>query len=446
MAIDASIYNNIQQPAPVTAPSPIDMAQKAITLSTLGMQQMQMARQLRNQSAMQDAFSQNMDANGNIDYQGAINQLGKTSPQAALDLQDQVSKADKAKADAETAKAAAIHQMVTVTHPAAGYLLSLPDDQASQVYHGVVQHLASQGVPVQGFPPEWDRAKIQQGYDIGSQMKEQLDNQATQAQTAETQAKTAVIPSEIEKNQAAAAKDRADAGAPAPQKIAAEELGKFNEDVNNASSRKTTGSLIETRTRADRILSLLNSGAQPGETQAQRIARLNKYMPQIGTEVSTSLASIMQGGVPGEELQKKLSPDTLGSNLASLEQKVKASPSAANQGALLDAYGDVASKLRDFSADQLGQITSKARAAYPFANKYYSKEMDQIGSQIAAPVNASKAQPSDSDTAQTQASGSKGQAAPDAHDAKALAWLKTADASSPDAFAVRAKLKKKGLL
>jgi hypothetical protein len=127
-------------------------------------------------------------------------------------------------------------------------------------------------------------------------------------------------------------------------------------------------------------------GAVPGETDQQRIQRLNQVIPQIGQEFSTSLASIMNGGVPPEELQKKLSPDTLQSGLASLQQKFTSQPTAANQGALLNAYVDAAKQLGDFSRGRLQEVTDKSRSAYPYAEKYFPDRMDKIAQPLATPT------------------------------------------------------------
>ena len=427
MAIDPSIFQSVQTPQPVNIPGPLDLAQKAMALSTASMQQMQMARQLRTQSAMQEALAKNTDADGNIDQHGAVSYLNQSGmSQAGMQLGSQFAQNDKAQAEAQAAKMDAVQKTLDITGPAFDYMAGMPEDQRAAAYPGVVQQLKNQGVDTSNMDHPYDLALFKQYYSNWVNNKTHLENMNTQAKTQEA---------------------LANAGAPAPLKIGAEELGKFNEDVNNASSRKTTGSLIDARTRADRIMNILNSGAKPGETQDQRITRLNQYMPQIGTEIGTSLASIMQGGVPSEELNKKLAPDTMGSNLAMLEQKWKAEPTAANQGALLDAYGDVASKLRDFSAGQLQQITSRARAAYPFANKYFPQQMDKIGSQIGSQgAPAGKGAPTAD--AVTAAASSESKAVPltAADDAKALQWLKKADPSSPKAFQIRAALKARGIL
>lgn len=424
MPSDASIFQNAQ---PIQAASPADAMTKALTLSNMGMQNRQMQLQMQTQQAMRDSYSNNSNEDGSLDREGFLSDIGKVNPQAAIQMSQNFVAQDKARAEATSAKMDAAEKTYNITGPAFEYMAKLPEQERAKVYPNVIQQLKDQGVDVSRMDHPYDPGLFNQYYGNWQQTKGALANQLTQ--------------SEIGKNQMD------------PMKTGAEELGKFNEDINNASSRKTTGQLINARDRADRVLTLLNSGAQPGETQEQRIARLNKVMPQIGTEVGVSLASIMQGGVPDETLMKEVAPDTLNSRIADLRQKFSANPTAANQGALLDAYGDIAKKLRGFSADRLQQIGERARAAYPYANKYFPDKMDKISSPLAAPSSG----PDDSN--QTLASKSSGfgipgvasanaaeKPMPSQNDAQALQWLKNADPSNPVTFKVRAKLKAKGLL
>lgn len=358
MPINTSIYQTAQ---PVQAPSVADSMQKALTISNMGLQNQnaqlanqQAQYQMQGQQAMRQAFADNTDENGNLNRQGALSQIAKVSPQLAMQIGQSLTDTDKSKANAQAAQADAASKTYNITGPAFDHLASMPEDQRAQAYPGVIQQLKDQGIDVSKMDHPYDPGLFRQYYGAWQNSKESLANQVSR--------------SEIAKNN----QD--------PFKTGAEELGKFNEDVNNASSRKTTGSLIDARTRADRVLSLV--GRNPGESDTDYYGRLNQYMPQVGTEVGTSLAAIMQGGVPNESLQKEISPDTVSSKIAALQQKFKSEPTAANQGALLAAYGDIAQKLRSFSAGQLKQITDKSRSAYPYAAKYFPDRMDKIASQI----------------------------------------------------------------
>ena len=98
----------------------------------------------------------------------------------------------------------------------------------------------------------------------------------------------------------------------------------------------------------------------------------------------------MNGGVPPEELQRKLAPDTIQASLANLQQKFTAEPTPANQGALLKGYVDAAKQLGDFSRSRLQQIKDQAAAAYPYAQKYFPDRMEKIAAPLAAPKSPSE--------------------------------------------------------
>lgn len=205
MAIDASIFQNVQTPQ-INIPSPLDTAQKAMQLSTLGMQQMQMARQMRTQSAMQDALMRNTDANGNLDQQGALSSLGQTNPQAAMTLGEQFAQTNKATAEAQAAKVDAAQKTLSFTVPSMHYLAGLPEDQRSAAYPAVMKQLSDAGVNISKMPSQYDPGLFRQIYSmtdqIGSQMKDFLANQGAQASTAKTNAEAGAIPSQVAKNQA----------------------------------------------------------------------------------------------------------------------------------------------------------------------------------------------------------------------------------------------------
>lgn len=185
MGIDASIYSNVQAPQ-VNIPNPADYAEKSMRLSALGIQQAQIAQQLGTQAAVKTAYAKNTDPqSGQLDRAGFLSDLGKTAPMAASDYSSQFVQQDKQKAEAQTAQMQSTHQVLSVTTPALQYLLGLPDDQAAKAYPQVMAQMKSQGVPnMQNTPPEWDRGWAQQGYSVGSKMKEGLENQMIQSNIA----------------------------------------------------------------------------------------------------------------------------------------------------------------------------------------------------------------------------------------------------------------------
>ena len=396
MAIDTSMYGNVQVPQ-ANIPSPVDMATKAITLNQLGMQnqalqyqRLQQQQQFAAAQSVRQAYSDNTDQNGNLNRQGFLSDLGKNAYTAGqvTGYQKQFAENDKAQAEAKQQQVETAQRILSITEPALEHLASMPEDQRAAAYQGVMKQVAAQGVPMDQVPPTYDPGWFQQAYVNAKRSKDYLANMNSQADIASKQAQTAKTISET-----------GEYGSP-QYKQGAEELAKFKDDIVDASSRKTTGSLIDARNRADRILSLV--GRQKNEPDQQYYARLNQYMPQVGTEIGTSLAAIMQGGIPNESIQEKLAPDTMQSKLAELQQKFQAEPSAANQGKLLAAYSDIAQKLRDFSAQRLQETTDRARSAYPYANRYFSKEMDKISSPILSPGSAQS-----QDSTDTQMAGSK---------------------------------------
>lgn len=360
MAIDASIYQNAQAPQ---MPSVADSMQKALTLSNLGMQNQQQQYQMQTQQAMRLAYQNNVGPDGQINRQGLIADVSRVNPQAGLQLGQQFNSMDKSQADRQTAQMAAVHSQATVASANYGYLLSLHDDQAAKAYPQMVHQLSQQGVDISNLPPTWDRNAVQQALGVANQYKEHLDNALTAANTNKANQEAGIVG--VSKG--------------------AEELAKFNEDANNPSSRKTTGALIGARDRADRLVSLANAGAQPGETPQQRLNRLNQMLPQLANEYNAGLSYLFQGGQPSETQLKETGLDTLHSRIAELQQKMTGNPQAGDQGALISAYVDAAKKLRDFSAGRLKDINDRSRAAYPFANKYFPKQMDQIAAPIGAP-------------------------------------------------------------
>lgn len=379
MAIDTSMYGTIQAPQ-IQYPQPMQMAEGAMRLSQLGMQNQALKVQAQQQQigmaqaqGVRQAYSDNTDATGNLDRQGFLSDLGKNAYTApvASDYAAKFTAQDKAQADTQAAQADAASKTLNITGPAFDYMAGLPEDQRAQAWPKVMDQLKQQGVDTSRMDHDYDPQLFSQYLGTWQQSKPALENQLTQANIANTQAGTAN--KQVETAQVGISKG-------------AEELGKFNEDVNNPSSRKITGSLTDTINRADRIQALANVGAVPGETDQQKIARLNKVTPQLAQEFSASLASIMNGGVPPEELQKKLSPDTIQGSLANLQQKYTSEPTGANQGALLKGYVDAAKQLGDFSKQRLKQISDNARAAYPYAEQYFPGRMDKIASGASAPV------------------------------------------------------------
>lgn len=192
MALDPSIYSNIQTPQ---APNVLGSAEQVMRLSQLGMQQAAQQRQMQQTMAMRQAFAENTDAQGNVDQQGVSASLSRLGMGYMVPEQQQAfAKLNQAKADATTSQMQATHQAATVTSAYYGYLLNLyakDPEAAKAAYPGIKQTLIDEGVPnAEKLPDEMDPGLIAQGYQVASHYKEQLANMATQAGIGETKAKT----------------------------------------------------------------------------------------------------------------------------------------------------------------------------------------------------------------------------------------------------------------
>lgn len=184
--IDASIYQ-ADKPVPVQMPDLASNAEKAMTLSSLGMQQAQAARQMQMQTDMARAYAQNTDQNGNVNQQGVLAQLGRVNPLAAMQARSQFNEMNKQTGESQTAQMAALHQTVSAGLPYLQYALNLPQDQAAKAWPQLVKQMQDKGIPTQNLPPQWDRGTVLQSYGIGSQYKESLENELTKANIGKTQ-------------------------------------------------------------------------------------------------------------------------------------------------------------------------------------------------------------------------------------------------------------------
>lgn len=185
MPIDASIYQN-SQPIPVKLPDPVQSVEGAMKLSQLGMQQMQMAREMRSRADMQDALYRNTDPQtGQFDQTGYLSQLGKINPMAAQQETGRLAAQNEAVAKAQAAKLDASEKAVGVVYPAFNHLMTqVPEDQRADVYPKLLQQMKAQGVDTSQFMPDYDKQVIGQQWQVMQQHKPILENFLTQSQTA----------------------------------------------------------------------------------------------------------------------------------------------------------------------------------------------------------------------------------------------------------------------
>lgn len=194
MPIDASIFQQAQ-PAPVNIPSPLETAKQAMSLSQLGMQQMQMARQMRTQSAVQEAYAGSTDPDtGQLDQQRFLSQLHKTAPQAAMEYEGQFAQLNKQQAEAKAAQLDNIQKTVSITGPAFDYMAGLPDDQRAKVWPQMMDRLKAQGVDTSRMDHDYDPQLFSQYYGTWQKSKPGLESIAQQANIAKTNVETATMP------------------------------------------------------------------------------------------------------------------------------------------------------------------------------------------------------------------------------------------------------------
>lgn len=242
MPIDASIYQNVSQAQPVAPQNPMDVAQKAMSLAQLGMQYQQTAKQMQTQAAIQGAYMRNTDpTTGKLNKDGVLAELGRTAPIAAQQVSGQFAQADEAQAKARTAQVDAAQKTLSYTVPAMHYLAGMPEDQRSQAYSGVMDQLKDAGVDTSRMPTQYDPGHFKQVYgmvdSVGSQMKDYLDNQKTQAETDKAQADAAKTRSETITRQPGALGET-DPAKLVPQMVPKDQHAKVFEEIKTAEDIK----------------------------------------------------------------------------------------------------------------------------------------------------------------------------------------------------------------
>lgn len=197
MGLDASIYQNVNTPPPTPLQNPMDVAQKALTLSQLAMQNQQLQQQTATTQAVRSIYAKNTDQNGNLNQPQFLSDLGKVSPQAAMQYKDQFSKSDKEAAEAQSAKMDATGKIIDQTLPHMEYLNSVPSDQRPQVYHNLMQDLSQKGVPMQNVPPEFSQPWLDQTIGTLTKTKAYIDQQKSQAEIAKTYSDIGQAPAKL---------------------------------------------------------------------------------------------------------------------------------------------------------------------------------------------------------------------------------------------------------
>lgn len=197
MGIDTSIYSNIQAPRPIEVPSYADAAKNAMSLSSLAMQNRQAQQTMQTNEAVKALYAKHTGADGSLDQQGFLSDLGKVSPQSAMEYQQHFAKMGKEGADAQSAKLEAAQKTLGLTGPAFDAMAKMPDDQRAAAYPQVIQQLKSQGVDVSRMDHPYNPDAFTQYYGAWRQNKQSLENQVAQSTIAKNQSETAMAPAKL---------------------------------------------------------------------------------------------------------------------------------------------------------------------------------------------------------------------------------------------------------
>lgn len=177
MPLDTSIYQNIQQ-----GPSLAQSVEGGLQLG-------QKFRDMQNQADMRQAYSKNTDPKtGQLNQQAFLSDIGKANPQAAMQYQEQFAKMGKDRAESQSAQVEAAQKQISQVMPALEYLKQMPEDKRAAYWPQAMSQLKSMGVDTSRMGDIYDKNMFNQAYLTGSQMKDRLDAQKTQAETGKIQA------------------------------------------------------------------------------------------------------------------------------------------------------------------------------------------------------------------------------------------------------------------
>jgi hypothetical protein len=206
MGIDASIYQNVQ---PLQIANPADIQQKAMALSSLGLQQAQQMQTIQQQQGARQAYQDSIDPQtGQLNQQGYLSQLAQINPQMAMDYQSKMTEQAKNAAEAKSAQQDAVQKTISTVMPGMEVLNSMPEDQRAAAAPQYFAQWKQQGVDMPGFPTDsdgnhlYDPKLFQAAMQNLNKTKPYQDQQAAAANIANTQSGTAKNIAETAKAQA----------------------------------------------------------------------------------------------------------------------------------------------------------------------------------------------------------------------------------------------------
>lgn len=193
MAIDSSIYANVQAPT-AKLPSTVDAYENASKLAQLGMQNVAMQRAMQTQRGTQEAYANNTNLEtGEVNRTGFLSDLAKSGPygpQAANDYRQQFVAQDTAKAKMQQDQAEAAEKQIKITSPAIDWLNKMPESQRETVWPATMQHLKDSGIDTTHFGDHYDPQVLKAMTGFRDTHMEHLQALVAQANLQKTKAET----------------------------------------------------------------------------------------------------------------------------------------------------------------------------------------------------------------------------------------------------------------
>lgn len=438
MALDASIYQNLR---PVQPADPMESIGKGLAMG-------QQIRQVQDEQAMRDAYAQNTGADGRLNQQGFLSDLGRVSPKAAMQYAQQFDKMAKDRAESQNAQMQAAHGILSITQPKMEYLAGMSEADRARAYPQVMQQLEQEGVPMHGVPRDaegnyvYDKGMFQQHLLTGRGTKEALDNRLTQANINKTQAETAWIPQE---KQAA---------------LAAAQYGSRSPNAELTSQYdKQAGPIRSSQLAMKQMMDNYNHPSPQGDASLI----LNAFKIKFPNAPDVNSLEELSKSQAASDQWKQLATHTLEGGLDQGTRDNLMRDGVSTYRANVESLRGIQSK---YQARQKQQgVNDPTLTAEPAIDKTFAEAQelqDKIGPYVPPSerggfmagvnksvgkfvgVNSGKGSgksPDESGNAYADAPGGK----MSAQDAQALQWVKS-NPADPMAFKIRAKLKAKGLL
>jgi hypothetical protein len=439
--LDASIYQGIQ---PVQMPSVLDSAQRATTLSQLGMQNQQMQLEMQTQQAMRQAYANNVGPDGQLNRQGFLSDLGRVNPQAALQYQKQFNEMGKQQADTQIAQSDAFQKRASIYANAIDSLAGMSEADRAAAYKPLMTNLVQQGVidqnQLQHIGLDYDPTSFRSQYamaakHMGQSSKDYLANQKTQTDIG---------------------KEKFEMGDIVDKRVQA-----LKEDLDPNKARG--GNMAKAQ-------SVLNA--------ADRLEAIYKQFPDgnipknQGREVAIAYAALLQGGSPAMETIKDVVPSSIAGDANAVASWLTNSPMGQDQQKFYQLLHESIGRERDVADAQVKTaqvqrlsghrllLNTNPEAAQSVLHAY-GIEPENIrdgkyvpsqqgtdlaggagqGTAVTSLGNTFKGKGADNSGNANAASPSKGITQDDAN---ALLWVKN-NPGDPLAFQIRARLKAKGL-